>query len=370
MLGAAMDQKVFFKFVDNTFVPQTQILMVQTFQQQSFSSCCTFLAGYAGCDAPRAVFFSPVRRPTMLGIMAVMDQKNTFSRLWSRQCKLSGSAAVPQLQFFEGRHHPCRGALASHGPDCSSDHRDSPGAREQVVYIPVVTLRLVSMVTLTMEIPQLLLDEVVDVLLAAGASSTCAVVEQTVVLPQLLLLRNSLRAAHEMVFFRAVFSGTGPGVVSTGTPPPQLGASRASSRRNVRRYTRVRTTTTSCLHSRLHHLLPSPPPSPPTHPTYRQVCVGFVSLVTEDGCSKRATTCGWRRSATQRAAAAFRHEQQTVAMLLARFQHHSAQRGQETARSVVWEHEQNYTAEVRKPPTPQSELFSLEEEPGGACQHL
>ena len=35
------------------------------------------------------------------------------------------------------------------------------------------------------------------------------------------------------------------------------------------------------------------------------------------------------------------------------------------ARAGVWGHEQNYTAKVRKPPTPQPELFSLEEEPGG-----
>ena len=31
----------------------------------------------------------------------------------------------------------------------------------------------------------------------------------------------------------------------------------------------------------------------------------------------------------------------------------------------MWGHEQNYTAKVRKPPTPQLELFSLEEESGG-----
>ena len=35
------------------------------------------------------------------------------------------------------------------------------------------------------------------------------------------------------------------------------------------------------------------------------------------------------------------------------------------ARARVWEHEQNNTAKIRKPPTPQPELFSLEEEPGG-----
>ena len=35
------------------------------------------------------------------------------------------------------------------------------------------------------------------------------------------------------------------------------------------------------------------------------------------------------------------------------------------ARAGEWGHEQNYTAKIRKPPTPQPELFSLEEEPGG-----
>ena len=35
------------------------------------------------------------------------------------------------------------------------------------------------------------------------------------------------------------------------------------------------------------------------------------------------------------------------------------------ARAGVWGHEQKYTAKVRKPPTPQPELFSLEEEPCG-----
>ena len=35
------------------------------------------------------------------------------------------------------------------------------------------------------------------------------------------------------------------------------------------------------------------------------------------------------------------------------------------ARAGVWGQEQNYTAMVRKPPTPQPELFRLEEEPGG-----
>ena len=56
---------------------------------------------------------------------------------------------------------------------------------------------------------------------AGGAISTGAVVEKTFVLPQLHLLRNSLRAAHELrFFFWALSTGTGPGAVSTGTRPP------------------------------------------------------------------------------------------------------------------------------------------------------
>ena len=52
---------------------------------------------------------------------------------------------------------------------------------------------------------------------AGGASSTGAVVEKSVVLPQLHPLRNSLRAAHELPgrLFRALHGG-----LSTGTGPP------------------------------------------------------------------------------------------------------------------------------------------------------
>ena len=37
-------------------------------------------AGFAGCDAPRAVLSSVVARPDMLGIMAGMDQKDSIPR--------------------------------------------------------------------------------------------------------------------------------------------------------------------------------------------------------------------------------------------------------------------------------------------------
>ena len=57
-----------------------------------------------------------------------------------------------------------------------------------------------------------------------------------------------------------------------------------------------------------------------------------------------------------------RHERMTMA--LAEFSHHSS-RGQRMARAGVWGHEQHYMAKIRKPPTHQPELFSLEEEPGG-----
>ena len=164
-----------------------------------------YKAGILGVNAPRAVFSSLVRRPMMLGIMAVMDHKNTFSRLWSRQCKLSVSAAVPQLQFFEGRHHPCCGALASHGPDCSSDHRDSPVAREQGDRCPCYAVRASSTSRLhpcrdVEADPHGLVDQGNSAFAsghgdrrpccAGGASSTGAVAEMTVVLPQLHLVEK------------------------------------------------------------------------------------------------------------------------------------------------------------------------------------
>ena len=70
-----------------------------------------------------------------------------------------------------------------------------------------------------------------------------------------------------------------------------------------------------------------------------------------------------RRRRERRLRSMLRHERMTVAMALAEFSHHSS-RGQRMARAGVWGHEQNYTAKIRKPPTPQPELFSLEEEPG------
>ena len=125
---------VFFLLVRRPMMLDIMAGMVQ------MDSCSGMYGWYSWCQCTsRCVPL--VRRPMMIGIMSVMDQKNTFARLWSRQCKLSGSAAVPQLQFFADRHHPCCGALASHGPDCPSNHRDSPVAREQGDRCPCYAVR-------------------------------------------------------------------------------------------------------------------------------------------------------------------------------------------------------------------------------------
>ena len=39
-------------------------------------------AGFSGCDTPRACSLWFARMPVMFGIMAGMDQKNTFSGGW------------------------------------------------------------------------------------------------------------------------------------------------------------------------------------------------------------------------------------------------------------------------------------------------
>ena len=81
-----------------------------------------------------------------------------------------------------------------------------------------------------------------------------------------------------------------------------------------------------------------------------------------DGVDNATGAANRRRE--RRLRSMLRHERMTVAMALAEFSHHSS-RGQKMARAGVWGHEQINTAKFRKPPTPQPELFSLEEEPGG-----
>ena len=51
-----------------------------------------------------------------------------------RLVQTAQTAVSPQLQFIFGRRHPLRFAVADfHGPDCLSDHRDSPVLLDKVV---------------------------------------------------------------------------------------------------------------------------------------------------------------------------------------------------------------------------------------------
>ena len=131
---------------------------------QKDSSSDMYMAGYAGCDAPRAVFFLLVRRPMMLGVMAGVNQKDSCSGMYSTgiagdftpravfvslvrrpmmlgimagmvqkdsysgMCKSGISretVEIPQLQFLAGRRLPLRAAMSAlHGPALPVDHRD------------------------------------------------------------------------------------------------------------------------------------------------------------------------------------------------------------------------------------------------------
>ena len=143
-------------------------------------------------------------RPVMLGIMAGFNQDDIFAL------------------FVD----PCRHAeVFSHGPDCSSDHRDSP-VREQGDRCPCYAVRASStgchLPCCDAEAdPHGLVDHGDSAFAgghgdrcpccAGGARSTGAVVERQLCFHSLHLLRNSLRAAHELrcFFFRALYTGTG-----------------------------------------------------------------------------------------------------------------------------------------------------------------
>ena len=96
----------------------------------------------------------------------------------------------------------------------------------------------------------------------------------------------------------------------------------------------------------------------------RELCFLLCCTMMADPSGRPLSSGVARRRRERRLRSMLRHERMTVAMALAEFSHHSS-RGQRMARAGVWEHEQNYAAKVRKPPTPQPELFSLEEEAGG-----
>ena len=147
-------------------------------------------------------------------------------------------------------------------------------------------------------------------------------------------------------FFRALHTGAGPGGhVHRDTAPIIVCICLALS------------TEISLIHTGPHH--------------HHQAQTGRANFVFSLCCTRMADPSARpqssgvaRRRGERRLRSMLRHERMTVAMVLAEFSHHSS-RGQRMARAGVWGHEQNYTAKIRKPPTPQPELFSLEEEPGG-----
>ena len=108
----------------------------------------------------------------------------------------------------------------------------------------------------------------------------------------------------------------------------------------------------------------APPPPPPGSDRLR---VGFFALLTvfmADPSGRPQSSGVARRRRERRLRSMLRHERMTVAMAPGRV-FAPFLKGTEDGQGRVWGHEQNYTAKIRKPPTPQPELFSLEEEPGG-----
>ena len=122
----------------------------------------------------------------------------------SRRCPWT-RRSMPLLCRFAGRQNPRRGAEAvSHGPDCSSDHRDSPVAVGHGDRRPCCA-GCVGHSCRDAEAaphgpgddgdsPVAFRQDGLCPRCACLAGSTGDVVEKTVVLPQLHLLRNSVRS--------------------------------------------------------------------------------------------------------------------------------------------------------------------------------
>ena len=124
-----------------------------------------------------------------------------YGLFWKMISTLQKTAESLQLQFIDGRRHSLRYAEAdSHGPACLVDRRDyAVAVRSRVVDVPVckscrfqqvrrqfpvVAQRLIPMVLVTMEIPQLLFIDKVDVVCWAGPAVRAQLWE-TVEIPHL-----------------------------------------------------------------------------------------------------------------------------------------------------------------------------------------
>ena len=148
-----------------------------------FRSCCAFPACRCPCCACRADSQVPLWRR--------LSCSHGCSSL--RKSSPAENCNSPAVAVLHGRSLPCRDAEAD--PHGLVDRGDSAVAGGHGDRRPCC---------------------------AGGASSAGAVVEKSVVLPRLHLVRNSLRAAHELPgrLFRALYTGTGPGTVFTGTRLP------------------------------------------------------------------------------------------------------------------------------------------------------
>ena len=193
-------------------------------------SCWLYIAGYAGCEARRAVFVSLVLRLMMLGVMAGIDQKDSCSDMYS--AGVAGDHA-PRVVFLSRVLRPmmlgimagmfqidscsvmCKAGLLVQQwsfRSCSSSQVEqdvSPSWRSGRSLVQTVR-RTFFFHRCSTRWPMSLL-----------CRSSCFpgfVVKETVEISQLLGW-----------IFWALYTGTGPGVVSTGTRPPQLGACAAMS---------------------------------------------------------------------------------------------------------------------------------------------
>ena len=84
---------------------------------------------------------------------------------------------VVDAPFMQVVQISCRGAEAdSHGLDSSADHRNSPVAPQD---IPVVSPRLIPMVSFTIDIPQFFIDKVIDAPVVQVERVPSAVVEDS-----------------------------------------------------------------------------------------------------------------------------------------------------------------------------------------------
>ena len=124
-------------------------------------------AGVPGDVTTRAVFPSVVVRPEMLGIMACMDQKY-IPRVWCAHRRLWQWHVQGWFCWYVTPRAVFLPWFLSTGPPLGLLHGwfgpEEQLRFEMVVVIPVIAQRLIPMVQLTVEIPQLqFLNEVIDV---------------------------------------------------------------------------------------------------------------------------------------------------------------------------------------------------------------